>query len=176
MAGAVDPERSARGRSARSRGNQSERLWAGLLRGCGWPDAERAVRTGFRTAERASADPGDIRGCPGLVWSLKYLSEDLTQNRATILLDETAAMRPEDGHHAPIGILVERRKGRLPARWWCWLWLDQLAKLTGGPFGSASALTITERMPVRLVADDLIDLLHANGYGLSSADQGERAG
>jgi len=150
-------------------------MFAGLLRVSGWPDAERAVRTAFRTAERSSADPGDIRGCPGLIWSLKYLVDDLTQNRATVLLDETAAMRHESGDGA-VGILVERRKGRLPTSWWAWLWLGDLAELASGPFNSFDTLTITERMPVRLVVDDLIDLLHANGYGLSSADQDERVG
>ena len=62
---------SARGRSNMSKGKAAERAVARWLRENGWPQADRAVRTGYRSSLRTSDDPGDIVGTPGLAWQVK---------------------------------------------------------------------------------------------------------
>ncbi|HWD79273.1 MAG TPA: hypothetical protein VG497_10325, partial [Kribbella sp.] len=63
--------RSEIGRSNRNRGAVAERAVVAWLRDNGFPHAERAVRTGYRTADRVSADHGDITGTPLLAWQVK---------------------------------------------------------------------------------------------------------
>src|SRR5688500_3530498 len=62
---------TARGKYSREKGATAERHLVAWLRTHGWPGAERAVRTGYRTADRTSVDPGDVTGTPGLVWQVK---------------------------------------------------------------------------------------------------------
>lgn len=52
-------DRAALGRSNRRRGADAERRVVAWLREHGWPGAERAVRTGYRTATRAGTTTGD---------------------------------------------------------------------------------------------------------------------
>jgi hypothetical protein len=154
------PARSAaqRGRANRRRGHDSERALARWLRSNGFGQAERAVRTGFRTADRAAPDPGDITGTPGIVWSVK----DCAAEQTTKWLAELEVMRAGAG--ALVGLLVHRRRGYAdPGRWWCWTPLDVPVWLLtgyGGAAGHAEA-----RAPVRMELTDVVALLRATGYG-----------
>jgi hypothetical protein len=46
------------------------------------------VRTGYRTGQRSAADPGDLTGTPGIVWSVK----DCAADDVRIRLDELDTM------------------------------------------------------------------------------------
>ncbi|MCP2261069.1 hypothetical protein LX15_004789 [Streptoalloteichus tenebrarius] len=145
---------SARGRANRRRGADAERAVAAWLRGHGWPHAERAVRTGYRTATRTSADPGDITGTPGIVWQIK----DVARPDAARWLDETRQQRDAAG--ADHGILVIRRRGTTDVgRWWTLLTTSDLLRLVHATRpGLLSA-------PVMMELGDVAALLHAAGYG-----------
>jgi hypothetical protein len=147
-----------RGAANRRRGHDAERALARWLRSNGFGQAERAVRTGFRTADRAAPDPGDITGTPGIVWSVK----DCAAEQTTKWLAELEVMRAGAG--ALVGLLVHRRRGYAdPGRWWCWTPLDVPVWLLtgyGGAAGHAEA-----RAPVRMELTDVVALLRATGYG-----------
>lgn len=145
------------GSANRRRGHQAERDLARWLRSHGWPHAERAVRTGYRAANRTSADPGDITGCPGLVISVK----DCAVERIDTWMTEMDAMSasPRD-----LLLLVQRRRGHAdPGRWWCWLRSRTLATILGAP--SAGWSDSLRLGALRMELGHVVPLLHAAGYG-----------
>jgi len=144
------------GASNRRRGATAERAVAAYLRTHGWPHAERAIRTGFRTAERTGADPGDLTGTPGICWQITDrddLEQDavLTRRMADTTEQATAA-------RADLGLLVHRRRGHAdPGRWWCWMDLAAASLLLdGATFGPQL---------VRMELGDVVALLRLRGYG-----------
>lgn len=148
---------SERGRSNRRRGLDAERAVARYLRTVGFPQAERAVRTGFNAGGREVADPGDIAGVPGVVWQVKNtVREDIAGWMA-----ETEQQR--QGAQADLGVLVVRRAGKAdPGRWWAWIYACDLAYLATTAAGGAKT-----GFPVRVELGHLVPLLIAAGYGTS---------
>lgn len=147
------------GRTSREKGIQAERDLARYLR-TWWPNAERAVITGWRSSDRSSPDIGDIRGTPDLVWQLKYVA-DMTDKDIIDALTEAEQQRR--AAHADYGIVVQRRHGKAdPARWWAWMFSNEYVELCtqeatlhrGGPVH-----------PVRFQLGDLITPLLNAGYG-----------
>lgn len=107
------------GAAERAKGVRAERAVAAWLRTHGWPQAERAVRTGYAATGRDSADPGDIIGTPGIVWQVTDrgdIDQDAVLSRR---LADTEAQRAGAG--ADLGVLVVKRRGVAdPGRWWAW--------------------------------------------------------
>lgn len=154
------------GKYSRDKGAQAERDLARFLRNW-WPDAERAVVTGWRTTTRASGDRGDIRGTPGLVWQMKAVA-DMSDVEVEAALRDTETQAVTDG--ADYGVLVQRRPGKAdPGRWWAWLPIGDLGQLATRDLGSPlrrSAVII----PVRLQLQHLVPLLLRAGYGILDTD------
>lgn len=147
-----------RGRSNRNRGADAERELVRWLRENGWPGAERAVRTGYRTSNRVSADPGDVTGTPGLVWQVKYTTRFEWPAVFAANLAETEAQRAAAG--ADHGLLVQRRPRASDAgKWW--------VHVTGRSF----AVLLTGRdapefdCVARVTVAELALLLRRAGYG-----------
>ena len=151
--------RSQIGRANRRRGIDAERRVATWLRAHGWPGAERAVRTGYRTATRASADPGDITGTPGLAWQVK----DCAREQVDAWLAETEEQAEAAG--ADYGLLVVRRRrvGDV-GRWWVYMRLADLGGLLVHAYGDARFLAPGSAL-VRLELRELVRYLHDAGYG-----------
>jgi hypothetical protein len=153
----TDPGASRRAAANRRRGSTAELAVARYLRTAGFPGAERAVRTGYRTPTRTSPDPGDIAGIPGLVISVK----DAQVERLTSWLTEVRVMTANGGE---LGLLVHKRRGHAnPAVWWCWLRLCDLTALVGHPAPVSAE-------PVRMELGHLVPHLHAAGYGTPPQD------
>lgn len=143
------------GRANNRKGKDAEQRVARYLREHGWPNAERHVRTGYRTAGRALVDPLDITGTPGIVWSVK--ADTSAQVRSW--LHETEQVRRYQG--ADLGVLVVRRSGKAsPARWWAWAPFGVLIQLTTGRLPHAA-----HQAPVCLELGELLPMLWAAGYG-----------
>lgn len=150
---------SQRGRANRNKGHQAERDLCKWLRVNGFPGAERAVRTGFRTLDRTSADPGDVTGTPGVVWSVK----DCAVEQLVAWMAELDRMddRDQPGGEPPVRLLVHKRRGHAdPARWWCWLTLPNLHSLIAVPNGYDHP-----PLPVRMELGHVVPLLRGAGYG-----------
>lgn len=152
--------RSEIGRSANARGKSYERQLATYLR-TWWPEAERAVAVGFaaRGAQRASADPGDVRGVPDTIWDCKSRSVVLSHA-------ERASMSEELGRKAVLNdksfaILVERRERCSVSEWHAVLDLSHAARLAAGPFGDVSSKWC--HTPVMLRLGDVVALLRRFG-------------
>lgn len=145
---------SAQGRANRRNGLETERAVARYLRTVGFPQAERAEKNGWRTDEHVSADPGDLLGVPGIVWSVK---NDVS-NRITAWLSEVESLRAT--HEAALAVLVVRRKGKADVgRWWAWVSLPALGTAVVGPDGRRLHGTVC------MEVGDLVPMLHAAGYG-----------
>lgn len=150
--------RSQLGKMSRNKGAQAERDLVAYLRTAGFGGAERAVRTGYRTKDRTSADPGDITGTPGIVWSVKDVAERTAQKPSVLAawLDELDEMSGDD---CDLRLLVHKRSGTAdPARWWCWTHLGPLTNLN-----SRGAALVS--FPVRFELGHGIPLLRTAGYG-----------
>ena len=148
---------SQRGAANRRKGHQAERDLAKWLRSNGFPHAERAVRTGFRTLDRVSADPGDITGTIGIVWSVK----DVAVEHTAMWLDELDAMA-SDTDGATVGLLVHKRRGHAsPERWWCWIRYESLIELAVGSTCTGCA----EPFPIRMELGHAVQVLRHAGYG-----------
>jgi hypothetical protein len=158
---------SQRGRSNRNRGLNAERDLCKWLRSNGFPHAERAVRTGFRTLDRTSADPGDVTGTPGVVWSVK----DCAVEQRSVWMAELQGMddRPanEPGGDPPERLLVHKRRGHAdPGKWWCWLTLAGLLNLTVDTHAcQVIAAARDNTAPIRMELGDVVPLLRSAGYG-----------
>jgi len=150
-----------RGRYSRNKGAVAERDLVRWLRTNGFPHAERAVRTGYRTTDRTSADPGDVTGTPGIVWSVK----DCAAERITEWLDELVNMAAHDtSFEEPVQLLVTKRRGHAnPGEWWCWLQLLDIGQLLTG---SSPDVVIPEwNRPLRMELGHVMPLLRTAGYG-----------
>jgi hypothetical protein len=149
------------GAANRRKGATAERAVASYLRFHGFPHAERAVRTGFRTACREGVDPGALTGTPGICWQITD-RDDLAQDavlsrRMAETADQAAAAK------ADLGLLVQRRRGHAdPGRWWCWMQALDLRELWGPPL---DVVTPQWNRPVRMELGDVVAHLRAAGYG-----------
>lgn len=153
------------GAYSRNKGARAERDWANHLR-VWWPKAERAVRTGYRTATRVSADPGDLTGIPGVIFSVKHVDEKDTRKPSLWVgwWAEVDAML--DGDPAALGVIVERRdQAPDPSTWWVHLRLGDLVALYNRSGGHAPG----DRASVRVDAATFIELLIAAGYARGMA-------
>ena len=83
----------------KDKGTSAESMVATYLRENGWPWAERRALNG-------AVDKGDITGCPGLVWEVKYTSGNL---RMAEWMQETVLEQANAG--ADHGILVIKYRG-----------------------------------------------------------------
>lgn len=155
---------SQRGSANRRKGASAELAVAKYLRTVGFPQAERAVRTGYRTATRTSADPGDLTGVPGLAVSIK----DCAVEQLRPWLAELDVMVAGSG--AGLGILIHKRRGHAdPGRWWCWLRLrDALALAYTGATGRYMGPSGDD--PVRMELGHVVPLLRGAGYGDTAVD------
>lgn len=149
---------SQRGTANRRKGHVAERDVCRWLRTNGFPGAERAVRTGFRASDRASADPGDITGTPGVVWSVKDCAVESVAKWMTEL-DDMDDRPGNAGGAEPVRILLQKRRGHAdPARWWCWVRAYQFVEL-------ADDAETAFVFPVRAELAEIVMLLRAAGYG-----------
>jgi hypothetical protein len=151
------------GAASRRKGVKAERDLARYLR-TWWPHAERKADNGWKTTDRESADHGDIRGTPALVWQLKAAADMNTVDIEHALGDaEDQAVAAG----ADYGVLVQRRQGKSDAgRWWAWQRVGDLCHLTSGrKVGRKVFSTSGVEAPVRLELRDLVTLLVAGGYG-----------
>jgi hypothetical protein len=141
----------------RNVGRETEQLAARSLRSRGLAGVERAVRTGYRTGERASPDHGDLTGWPGVcvqVKSLRPAGRAETQTRPW--LAELEAQRAASG--SDVGLLIVRRWGQSDVgRWWCFLPLANLLALSGG-------LPTILLVPVRLELSDVVTMMQTWGW------------
>ncbi len=113
------------GAANRRKGAKAERDVAAYLRHLGF-NAERAVRTGFKTRARSAADPGDLHGLEDVVISVKD-SYTASGTAHVAWLDELDAMAGPPG---AFRILIHKRPGHaVPDRWWCWLRQETLLRL-----------------------------------------------
>jgi hypothetical protein len=144
---------SQRGAANRRKGASAELSVVKYLRTVGFGGAERAVRTGYRTSTRTAADPGDITGTPGIVWSIK----DVATEQITKWFDELDRM---DARPGDVRLLVHKRRGYAdPARWWCWAYLDTVLGLVGDHEPAF------DRFPIRMELGCAIPILRTAGYG-----------
>ncbi len=153
------------GRSANRKGKDAEQAVARFLREHGWPDAQRTVRTGWKSGDTRSRDRGDVDGTPGICWQVKTSVEDFTDTRVLRVLAATADQAVASG--ADLGIVVQRRNGAAdPGRWWTWTTAGDLLALADAA-RNPDVLTVPEphlSFPVRLMLADLVPLLHAAGH------------
>lgn len=153
MTAAKTPQQ--RGRANQAKGKTAERDLCKWLRSNGFPGAERAVRTGFRVADRTSADPGDITGTPGIVWSVK----DATVERHLEWRAELDAML-QGIDVDNLGLIVHKRRGHAnPGLWWCWIGIVDLTAVLPG------AIPFYGPHWFRATVDEVVDLLRGAGYG-----------
>lgn len=144
-----------RGRANRNKGHQAERDICKWLRAHGFSGAERAVKTGFRAADRTVADPGDITGTPCIVWSVK----DVEREHMKQWLAELDAMLAGHPYPEALGLLVHKRRGHAdPGSWWVWISAPDLAALLGAPAFDGSQW-------FRTTLAELVPLLRSNGHG-----------
>lgn len=143
-------------RRPKDKGTDAERAVVRYLQANGFPHAERRALNG-------STDRGDITGCPGICWEVKYRDKMPGDGQLNMWLVETD--RERDNAGAEVGVLVVRRHGvgeGHAGRWWAYMRLDSLLPgddivLKGRPLLSAA--------PVRLLLCDVVALLRAAGYG-----------
>jgi len=146
----------------------TERLAVTYLRGHGFPNAERSVRTGYRVAGRELVDAGDIDGTPGLAWQLKALKPlTAAENAVPGWMTETERQRVAAG--ADLSVLVVRRDQRPAEQWFAFLPLVDLIALGAGVPLADEHLTVNRladvAIPARLYLGDLVTLLRSRGYG-----------
>jgi hypothetical protein len=149
------------GTTSRRKGIQAERDLAKYLR-TWWPNAERKADTGWRTKDRHSADHGDIRGVPDLVFQLKYVADmsDIAIGKAISDAEDQAVAAGAD-----YGILIQRRAGKSdPGRWWAWLRIGDLCALADKT-SKVYTRTLSVHAPTRIELNALVDLLGYAGYG-----------
>lgn len=161
---------SERGTANRRRGHQAERDVACWLRSNGYPHAERAVRAGFRTADRTAADPGDITGTPFMLWSVK----DCAAEQIARWFDELDDMSDNANTAGCLTFLIHKRRGHAdPARWWCWQWQSQYLDLYRTWLDSIDHahpelplwIPPGTEYPMRMELGHVVPLLRAAGYG-----------
>lgn len=160
-----------RGRANRNRGATAERDLCRWLRLNGYPDAERSVRTGYRTAARVLADQGDITGTGPILWSVK----DCARECIDAWFDELDDMSDNSQlGSAALRLLVVKRRGHAdPGRWWLWQdqsqylqlycnWLMREEKIFGWP---PLWVPPNTACPMRMELGHVVPLFRAAGYG-----------
>ncbi len=129
-----------------------------------WPEAARKADNGWRRGESVSADLGDIRGTPGIVWQCKHVAQlNIAKAWAETVTQAVAA-------GADYGALVQRRPGHAdPGTWWAWISVADVASLLGNvdhiPFTIEGIATLANLAPVRLEVHTLVTLFRLAGYG-----------
>lgn len=162
---------SQRGLANRNRGAQAERDLCRWFRANGFPQAERAVRTGYRTADRVFADQGDITGTGLTIWSVK----DCARERIADWFDELDEMS-DNSEHGSVNecFIVQKRRGHAdPGSWWCWQWQSQYLGLyrrwleRTGHIDQFAPMWVPEgtEYPMRMELGHVVPLLLAAGYG-----------
>lgn len=147
---AVSEEASRRGLGSRNKGAWFERKVAAWLSEHGFPHAERGVRNGWRTDERVIADPFDIVGIPGLLWSLKCGAPSYTSEPACARY--LGEVHLEAQARGLTGLLVVKRSGVADiGASWC----HRMLELNGDGV----------LFPVRMTLRDAVTVLRAEGYG-----------
>lgn len=152
--------RSQLGRASLERSKADERAVAAYLRETGlYPQAERAVRTGFRAIGDRGADPGDICNTPGAVFSVKSWEDTALVDRTVpAWLDELDKMRTADLD--PVRLLVTHRFGKSNVGdWWCHQWAFQFAEMSGVRVEADDMVGLA--FPVRTLVRDVVPLLLA---------------
>lgn len=154
--------RAQLGAYSRRKGADAEMQLAKYLTTMGWPEARRAVATGWRTPGRENPDPGDITGTPGLVWQVKYVA-DMSDLQIQDAMNEAEGQAISSG--ADFGFLVQRRAGKSsPGDWWVWLSASELAVLVTSQVLTWAHVS-NDQQPVRMLVKDLVPLLTRNAYG-----------
>lgn len=152
---------SQRGAANRRKGIKTELDVVKWLRPNGFPYAERAVRTGYRTLDRVSADPGDITGTVGIVWSVKACAVETIHKWLRELDAMAAQVEPP-----PLKLLVVKKpKCADVARWPCWLDRADLVRLSVPPDASLDWPALRRGDPVRSEVGHIVPLLRWHGYG-----------
>lgn len=157
------------GRANRDKGQRAERDLSRWLRVHGWPNAERKWDNGWQAIDRRSADLGDIRGTPRLVWQSKVRDQTPTSRELARMLADAADQAC--AAEADYGILVLRRTGKAnPGDWWAYVSAGDIASLivTAGGL-PAPVPELRNQVPVCLELAALLTLLHAAGYGQADA-------
>lgn len=152
--------RAQLGRSVLARSKDDERAVAAYLREHGYPQAERAVRTGFKPVGDRGADPGDITNTPGLVVSVKSV-EDIAAIERTVpaWLVDLDQMRTADLD--PVRLLIVHRFGKRDVgQWWAFQWAYQFAELAGVRVESDRMQMLA--YPVRTTVADAVPLVRAD--------------
>lgn len=152
------------GAMSRNKGAAFERTLAKFLRPT-FPSMERAVRTGYRTADRTSADPGDLAGTDYVVWSAKdaksskgHPEPEVGQLRGW-MTELELMVRGSTRTPTPIGVLVHKRAGHAdPAMAWAWVTVTDLLRVQG--LGETVLPSLAE-VPVRLTLGQLMPALAA---------------
>lgn len=164
------------GRASLTVGKETEQLVARYLRSRGLEGVERAVRTGFRTRDRAVADSGDLTGWPGVCVQVKSLRPHNAAERQTrTWLAETEEQRVQSG--ASVGLLVVRRWGTTNAgEWWCFVQLGTLLHLAAEAAGRMvpSMPQTVREAPVRLELSDAVTMMQTWGWAPAQPEPLER--
>ena len=157
------------GRASLNVGKETEQLVARYLRSRGLAGVERAVRTGFRTAQgRSVADSGDLTGWPGVCVQVKSLREKRAgrdpngpmELAVPTWLAELEQQRAASG--SSVGLLVVRRWGGTNVgRWWCFLTAWELFGLMDGQNGTPAVL---QAAAVRLELSDVVTMMQTWGW------------
>lgn len=166
-------ERSRRAKSNRDKGNTTERDLAKWLR-TWYPEAERSVAAGFKTAKDPSRgqDRGDIRDgylpLHPIVWQVKNVTGSHPNGLAGKALIQflVACRMQRDAAKADLGLLVEKRLGHAsPAAWFVHLDAAELGALIYRRFFACHVVPVTgARGPVRMLLGDLMPILERAGF------------
>jgi len=148
------------GRRVLERSKADERALAAHLRLTGlYPEAERAVRTGFKAIGNRGSDPGDLTNTPGAIFSVKSWEDTALVDRTVpAWLDELDRMKT--GDLDPARLLVVHRFGKSDvADWWCFQWAFQFVEMSGTRIQGAQMVSLA--FPVRTTVRDVVPLLEA---------------
>ncbi|NUR80764.1 MAG: hypothetical protein HOQ21_10010 [Dermatophilaceae bacterium] len=150
---------SQRGAANRDKGARAERAVVSWLRENGFPGAERAVRTGYKSGNRTAIDPGDITGTPGLVWQITDRADADEPAVIERRMQETERQRIHA--NAAYGFFVVKRRGFAdPGRWWVWMPADVIATLVNGHYIGKDI-----HFPVRTELAGVVTLVRRCGFG-----------
>ncbi len=152
----------------RRNGVVTEQIAARWFRENGFPHCERVVRTGYRTADRDSADAGDLALAPGVIAQVKALRPLVAAEAALPRwYEETLAQGA--AANADLALLIVRRYGTTNVgKWWAFLPVWNVVDLA--TIGNPGYLPTGIAWPARLACSDVVQLLRAGGYGRSLDD------
>lgn len=139
-------------RRPKDKGTDAERAVVRYLQAHGFPQAERRASNG-------AVDRGDVTGCPGVCWEVKFRDRMPGDGQLNMWLVETE--RERDNAGADIGVLVVRRPHAGVASWWAVVRLGDLMALRD----DSTPHEMRTQWPVRLLLSDLVTTLRTAGYG-----------